>query len=102
MQAVEQPVDLAAGVGMAEHGQAEGRLGDEDVARDRHERAQVGSGPALIVARDDDLLALVLQHDLGRAEDMAGGDEADVDVAEPDRFAIGDRLAAAAARSGIP
>ena len=37
MQPVQQPVDLATGIGMAEHRQAEGRLGDEDVARHGHE-----------------------------------------------------------------
>ena len=55
--------------------------------------AQVGSGAALVVARDDDPLAVMLEHDLGRAEHMAGGDEADVDLADPDRLAISDRPA---------
>ena len=49
-------------------------------------------GPALVIARDDDPLAFMLQHDLRRAEDMAGGDEADVDLADADRLVIGDRL----------
>ena len=93
MQAVEQPVDLAAGVGMAEDRQAEGRLGDEDVARHRHERRAGRVGPALVIARDDDPLAVMLQHDLRRAEHMAGGDEADVDLADADGLAIGDRTA---------
>ncbi len=85
---------------MAEDGQAERRLGDEDVAGHRLERRAGRIGPALVVARDDDPLAGMLEHDLGRAEDMAGGDEADVDLAEPDRLAIGDRPRLSAARSG--
>ena len=59
----------------------------------RLERRAGRVGAALVVAGDDDPLALVLEHDLRRAEDVAGGDEADVDLAEPDRLAIGDRLA---------
>ena len=93
VQPVEQPVDLAAGVGMAEHRQAEGRLGDEDVARHRHERRAGRVGPALVVARHDHPLAAMLEHDLRRAEHMAGGNEADLDLADPDALAIGDRLA---------
>ena len=48
--------------------------------------------PALVIARDDDALAFVLEHDLRRAEHMAGGHEADVDLADADRLVIGDRL----------
>ena len=58
VEPVEQPVDLAAGVGMAEHRQAEGRLGDEDVARHRHERRAGRVGAALVVARHDHPLAV--------------------------------------------
>ena len=47
---------------------------------------QVGSGAALVVARHDDLLALVLKHDLRAAEHMAGGDVADIDLADADAF----------------
>ena len=100
VQAVEQPVDLAAGVGMAEHRQAEGRLGDEDVAGHRHEQRAGRVGAALVVAGDDDLLALMLEHDLRGAEHVAGGNEADVDLADADALAIGDRLPALRRRSG--
>ena len=92
MQPVEQPVDLAAGIGMAEHRQAEGRLGDEDVARHRHERRAGRVGAALVVARHDHPLAAMFEHDLRRAQHMAGGNEADIDLADADGFAIGDRL----------
>ena len=53
--------------------------------------AQVGSGAALVVARDDDAFASMLEHDLGGAEHVAGGDEAHVDLADADRLVIGDR-----------
>src|SRR5438067_12342584 len=36
----------------------------------------------------------MLEHDLRRAEDMPGGNEADVDLAQADHLAIGDRAAA--------
>ena len=90
VEAVDEAVNLAAGVGVAEDGQAEGRLGDEDVAGDGDERGTGRIGAALVVARDNDLLAAMLEDDLGRTEDMAGGDEADVDLADADGFAIGD------------
>ena len=94
VKAVEQPVDLAAGLRMAEHGQPERRLGDEHVARHGHEAGAGRVGPALVVAGDHDLLALVLQHDLSAAEDMARGHEADVDVADANRLVVGDGLPA--------
>jgi hypothetical protein len=44
----EQPVDLAAGLGMVEDGQAERRLGDEDVAWGPGRKgSQVGSARRL-------------------------------------------------------
>src|SRR5512138_234031 len=60
MKAVEQPVYLGAGLGVPKHGQSEGRLGDEDVARDRHEARAGRVRAALVIARDDDALTLVL------------------------------------------
>ena len=93
VQRLEQPVDLGAGIGMAEHRQAERRLGDEHVARHRLERRAGRVGAALIVARHDNALAPVLQHDLRRAQDMAGGHEPRGDVAQPHGLAIADRLA---------
>ena len=93
---MEQPVDLAAVVGMAKDRQPERRLGDEDVAALRLERRAGRIGPALVVAGDDDARALMLEHHLGAAEHMAGGDERDADPAAADRLAIGQRLQRAA------
>ena len=75
---------------MAEDRQAERRLGDEDVARHRLERRAGRIGPALVIARDDDPLAFDNRDDLGRAEHVAGGDEAHFDLADPHRLAISD------------
>ena len=75
-----------------EHRQGEGRLGDEDVAGHRLEGRAGRIGPALEVARDDDALALVCQHCLRRAQDVAGRRELHIDVADPHAFAIFQRL----------
>ncbi len=101
----EKLADLVARPRMAEHGKPEGRLGDEDVAGERLEGGAGRIRLALVIAGGDDDLALVRHSDLGRAENMAGRMEADVDGAEPQRFAIGDRLLRAgeiARRGGWP
>ena len=67
---------------MAEHRQAEGRLGDEDIAGHRLERRAGRVGAALVVARDDDAQAACLHHDLRGAEHMAGRMEGDGDAAD--------------------
>ena len=77
---------------MAEHRQRKGRLGHEHVAGDRLEGRAGRVAAALVVARHDDALAGILQHDLGRAEDMAGRHEPERNVAQIDRFAITKRL----------
>ena len=64
---------------MAEDGEGEGRLGDEDVAGDGFERRAGRVRLALVVAADDGSAALVFQHHLGAAEDVAGGAEGDLD-----------------------
>ena len=97
---MQQPVDLAARVGMAEYRQAERRLGDEDVARHRLERRTGRVLAPLVVARHDDPLARMLEHDLRRAEHMAGGDEADVDLADAEALAIGHGFAVLLAIAG--
>ena len=53
---------------------------------------QVGIGPALVVARDDDALALAFQHDLRGAEDVAGRHELNVDLADAHGLAVLQRL----------
>src|SRR5438876_390336 len=94
MQPVEQTVDLAPRVGMAEHRKAEGGLGDENVARYRHEPLASWIGTALVVPGYDDPLAFMLHHYLRAAEHVTGGDEAHVDLADADRLVIGDALPA--------
>ena len=59
---------------------------------DRLERRAGRVGAALVVARDDDPLAAMIEHDLRRSQHMAGGNEADLDLAHPDRLAIADRM----------
>ena len=73
----QQPRRLGLGIGMLEDRQAERRLGDEQVACDEFERLGRAVVQALVIAGDDDALALVLQQHLGAAEDVAGGIERD-------------------------
>ena len=86
---VQQPPHLVFDRRVAEHRQAERRLGDEHVARDRLERAAGRVGAALVVAGDDDPPTLVLHQDLGAAQDVAGRQQGHVDLADPDGFAVG-------------
>ena len=57
---------------------------------------------ALVIAGDDDLFAPVLQHDLRGAEHVAGGHEADVDVADANGFRHRRSAARPAAHSDTP
>ncbi len=92
LDGAQQLADLAGIGGMMEDRQREGRFGDEHVARYGLERRAGRIGPALVVARHDDALALVCQHCLRRAEDVAGRREADLDVADPHALAVFQRL----------
>ena len=83
---------------MAEHRQGEGGLGDEQIAGHELEGRAGRVGAALIVAGDDDAAALPFDHHLRAAEHMAGGHEPHGDVADLERLAIGERLAAARGR----
>ena len=69
---------------MAEDRQAEGRLGDEDVAAHRLEGRAGRVGAALVVARGDDAQALGLEGDLRRAEHVPGRMEGRGDAAKVD------------------
>ena len=62
----EKLCGLAARVGMAVDGQAEGRLRDEHVAGDGFERTAGRIGGALVVARGDDPAPTRLDRDLRR------------------------------------
>src|SRR5690348_5834978 len=89
---MEELVDLATIVGMAEHRQAEGRLGDENIARLRLERRTSWIGPPLVIARDDDAAGAFLQHSLRAAENVSGRHELHANGAELHRLAIGQSL----------
>ena len=67
MQPMQQPVDLAARVRVAEDRQAECRLGDEDVARYGFEGSTGGILAPLVIAGNDDPFARMLENDLRRA-----------------------------------
>ena len=67
---------------MAEHRQRERRLGDEHVARHRHEAGAGGIGGALVVAADHGARALVLHRHLGAAQHMPGRLQPDPHAAE--------------------
>ena len=89
---MQQLRDLAFGVVMAEHRQAEGRLGDEDVAGHELEWRAGRIGHILVVAGGDDGQAAAGDADLRRAEHVAGRMEAHLRAAERDGLAIADRL----------
>ena len=84
----QQLLHLVGGIAVAEHRQAERRLGDEDVAGHQLERRAGGIARVLVVAGGDDAGVLAGHRDLRRAQHMAGGMEFDRDVAEPDLLAI--------------
>ena len=79
---------------MAEDRQAERRLADEDIAGERLEGGAGRVGLALVIARDDDALPALREPDLRRAQHVAGGMEAHIDVAEPQALAVARRSCA--------
>ena len=87
--------DLAVGIAVAKHRQAERRLGDEDVALHQLERRAGRIGHVLVVAGGHDPQAVVLDRDLRRAEHMAGRMERHRDAADVQGLAVADRLRAA-------
>jgi hypothetical protein len=66
--------------------QAEGRFGDEGVAAHRLPRRAGRVRLGLVVARDHDDLAAVLDADLRRAEDVTGGVQRYADTVDGDRI----------------
>ncbi len=97
--AVQQLLDLVRGGRVAEHRQGEGRLGDEHVARDRHERRAGRIRRALVVAGDHGAAAPPLHRDLRAAEHVARRLQPHADLADGDRLAVGMRLLRVATRS---
>ncbi len=93
---LQQSGDLL-GVGReAEHRQAEGGLGDEHLAGHRLEGRAGRVAPSLVVSRDHHGQAGVAHHRLGRAQDVAGGRQADLDIVAAERLAVAHRLGSAA------
>ncbi len=82
----QQPPGLHHRSGMAEDRQAEGRLGDENIAGHRLPRQADRVRRAAIVARDQNARTVVRHdQDLRRAEDMAGRMKADRDRSDAQR-----------------
>ena len=75
-------------IGMTEHRQAEGRLADEDVARDEFERRAGRVAHALIIAGNDNAHALGFDADLRRPKHVAGGMKRDGEPIHADALAI--------------
>src|SRR4029079_5068487 len=92
---LEQLGDLVFRVAMPEHRKREGRLGDEEVARNELKRRASWVARALIVSGDDGVHALIVDHHLRAAEHVACGHELDADIADLERLSIGERLCAA-------
>ena len=96
----EQLRHFLARVAMLEHRQREGRLGDEEIARDELEGGAGRVGAPLVIAGDDDARALPLDQHLRAAEHVPGREQRHRHVADGDPFAIGGRLRALLA--GVP
>ncbi len=97
-----EPGDLDLGRTVAEHRQAERRLGDEQVASHRLERRAGGIGDVLVVARRDRAQAFGLDRDLRRAEHVAGGMQRDTHAADAHALAVRRRLLRAGEALAVP
>src|SRR6266851_1873226 len=89
---MQELLDLVAVGRVAENRQPEGRLGDEQIAALRLEAGAGRVGAALIVARDHDAAAAIVDYRLGAAEDVAGRRQADRYIADRQLLAIAGRL----------
>src|SRR5712691_4636528 len=89
---MQELLDLVAVRRVAENRQPEGRLGDEQIAALRLEAGAGRVGAALIVARDHDAGAAIVDYRLGAAEDVARRNQGNRDVAARYRLAVADRL----------
>ena len=84
--------DDLGGRGPAIDREAEGGFAQKGVAADRLEGGAGRVGGQLVIAGDDPDLALVLDADLGAAEDVTGGVQGYGDVADMQRLAVGEGL----------
>ncbi len=89
---MQELADLGVGIAVAKHRQAEGRLGDENVAWNELERNASRIGDILVVARRHDAQPIGHDCDLRRAEHVAGGMEGHGRAAQVHAFAIPDGL----------
>src|SRR5579884_1961208 len=94
VEPVKKSIDFCSGCGVAKDRQSERGLGYENVARNGHKWRAGRVWTPLVVAGNDDFLALVLEHDLGGTENMPCRYEAYLHVADADRFTIVDSLPA--------
>ncbi len=92
---VQQLRDLAVGIAVTEHRQAERRLGDEDIAWHQLERRAGGIGHVLVVAGRHDPQPVGLDGNLRRAEHVPGRMKRGADAVERDALAVADGLRAA-------
>ena len=90
--AIQQLLDFMDRIGVHEHRQREGRLGDENVARHGLERHAGRVGLALVVAADNNPRAAVFDHHLRTAQHMAGRDEPNPRLAQRNRLVPAQRL----------
>ncbi len=81
---LQQLCDLAVIGLVAIDRKPECRLGDEEIAGDKLEACAGRVAPALVVARDHRPPAAMVDHHLGRAENVSGGNERHRYVADPD------------------
>ena len=88
----DEPAGLAGGALVAEHRKAEGRLGDEEIAAPQREGRSRRVGRPLVVAGDDGAGSPETELDLGGAENVTGGMEAEGDAADQALLAIGEGL----------
>ncbi len=85
---LEQARDLVARIGKVEHGNTERRLGYKHIARYGLERRASRVAAALVVTGDDDRHPLRTHHSLRGAQNMACGDQRDLDTIALDRLPI--------------
>src|SRR4051812_31150705 len=88
----QKSADLMRIARMPEDRQAEGCLGDEEIALHRLEGRAGRVAAALETPGYDGAPPAILHHHLCAAEDMSGGQQGYGDVAHPDRLTIGGGL----------
>ena len=88
----QELADLSMGGRVAEDRQAEGRLGDEDVAGHGFEAGASRVALALVIPGGDDPQAAAFDDDLRRSEHMPGRPQPEADAVDGQLLAIGQDL----------